>query len=190
MEISRLRISSGGHWGCGLFNVSLPLQNRGIVSRILIAGDGILRTAIPCSSEPGMTVIRGDDFQSQSFDRLILTTGYPCVIPQGDRPGVRTVEGKDVSSRLQIVKALQMQTLSPAPPMSGRPHAPSPPKAKATSGSSSSGSAVNSKKLCAECSKPLSGLPLRCSGCKVIHYCSKDCQKNGELLGGLILPYA
>ena len=38
--------------------------------------------------------------------------------------------------------------------------------------------AANNKKLCAECRKPLSGLPLRCSSCKVIYYCSKECQKN------------
>lgn len=101
--------------------------------------------------------------------------------PQDDNQDVRTVHGQDVSDRLQIVRALQMRTIAPTPP--GRPHAPSPPKPKAPSGGpaaggGSGGMAANNKKLCAECRKPLSGLPLRCSSCKVIYYCSKECQKN------------
>lgn len=32
-------------------------------------------------------------------------------------------------------------------------------------------------KQCAECKKPLTGLPLRCSQCKATYYCSPACQK-------------
>lgn len=33
------------------------------------------------------------------------------------------------------------------------------------------------KKTCANCDKACNGLPLRCSGCKQVYYCSQDCQK-------------
>eukprot|EP00798_Chlamydomonas_sp_ICE-L_P032313 gene32313-16883_t len=34
-------------------------------------------------------------------------------------------------------------------------------------------------KTCARCSKSLTGLPLRCSKCKAVYYCSPVCQKEG-----------
>ena len=102
---------------------------------------------------------------------------------QDDETSVKTVDDREVSSRLQMVKALQMRALVAPPPI--RPHASTLPKAKVTTlpgkangTSGPGGGAGGGKKLCAECSKPLSGLPLRCSGCKVTYYCSKDCQKN------------
>ena len=71
-----------------------------------------------------------------------------------------------------MVKALQMRTLVPTPPARATPHA-----GKAAGASPKPGAGGAGKKLCAECRQPCTGLPLRCSGCKTTHYCSKDCQK-------------
>ena len=92
------------------------------------------------------------------------------------------MDENEVSSRLHLVRALQMRTLVPSPPQ------PTPaPRARAAATAASTpkaggvsmgnGGQAGSKKLCAECRQPLSGLPQRCGGCKVTYYCSKDCQK-------------
>jgi hypothetical protein len=57
------------------------------------------------------------------------------------------------------------------PPKRQTPAAPLPkPTVKTVSAS-------KGKKTCAQCDKPCNGLPLRCSGCKQVYYCSQECQK-------------
>jgi hypothetical protein len=77
-----------------------------------------------------------------------------------------------VGSRLKLAKALQMRTIYTAPISQLKPKSPNKPSVGPTNGATG-----GKNKLCAECNSPLSGLPQRCSSCKVTYYCSKECQK-------------
>ncbi|GAX73840.1 hypothetical protein CEUSTIGMA_g1290.t1 [Chlamydomonas eustigma] len=99
------------------------------------------------------------------FYRSIITKS-------GDDTTLSTVGEEEVGSRLKLAKALQMRTIQAVPTSQLKPKTPS----KASVGPAN-GAAGGKSKLCAECRKPLSGLPQRCSNCKVTYYCSKDCQK-------------
>mmetsp|Transcript_34181 Transcript_34181/g.86450 ORF Transcript_34181/g.86450 Transcript_34181/m.86450 type:complete len:528 (-) Transcript_34181:210-1793(-) len=76
----------------------------------------------------------------------------------------------EAAARLQIARGVQMQAMASAPKR--QTPAPALPKATVKTVSASKG-----KKTCAQCDKPCNGLPLRCSGCKQVYYCSQDCQK-------------
>lgn len=73
-----------------------------------------------------------------------------------------------MATRLRVAKQLQMRSMASAPQLK--------PKAPAASASLPTGAAA-SRKLCAECKCALTGLPQRCSNCKMTYYCSKECQK-------------
>lgn len=105
----------------------------------------------------------------------------------------------DAAMRLRVARGLQMQALAPGagttglrpkPPAGAGPSLPvrSTPKqpgassngtskAAAAGPSAGPGAGGASRKLCAQCSKATTGLPLRCSGCKQVYYCSQDCQR-------------
>ena len=120
-----------------------------------------------------------------------------CMQGDGGAAAASSSDMQDAAraARLRIARSIQMQTLaaplSRAPPPPGNksragPSLPvrSPPSSKPSgSGSGSSGAktvaaaAGGNRKVCAACAKPTTGLPLRCSGCKLVYYCSQACQR-------------
>ncbi|KAJ9505341.1 hypothetical protein QJQ45_012107 [Haematococcus lacustris] len=107
-------------------------------------------------------------------------------------------EAEAQAARLRVARGIQMQAMKPPagvavrrtpatsskgvnkPVVSSKPSSSKPPSSKPAAGSKGpAAGAANSKagKTCAQCAKPTSGLPLRCSGCKQVYYCTQACQK-------------
>lgn len=85
------------------------------------------------------------------------------------------MDSAEVASRLRLARAVQMQAMPS--PLAAAPRRAPAVAASSKSGGATLGGGANSKKLCAECKQPLTGLPQRCSSCKTTYYCSKECQK-------------
>jgi hypothetical protein len=81
------------------------------------------------------------------------------------RPALNAKEGKKSPAGLSGPKA----SVAPAPASSNGGEA----KAAAAGASASASNNASNRKVCANCGKPTSGLPLRCSGCKQAYYCSQ-----------------
>jgi hypothetical protein len=78
------------------------------------------------------------------------------------KPALNAKESKKTPAGLSGAKA------APAP----APASSNGGDAKAAAGGAATSNASN-RKVCANCGKPTSGLPLRCSGCKQAYYCSQ-----------------